>query len=349
MNNKRESLITAIILLLMFLVTCQVSQAQIMTLDNGRRSKKETDRFIHRAADSLHITGLSVAIIEKGKIVYYKTLGVKNNETHEKVNRKTLFEAASMTKPVFAFAVHSIAAKGLFSIDTPLFRYSPYKDLEYDERYKLITGRMVLGHTTGLPNWRPKGERLAINAGPGSMYTYSGEGYEFLGYAVRMHTGRELQEIIREEVLKPLKMKQSFMTDNDYVTRHMATGHTDGKVSGRKILDRAYVAYGLRTEAHDYARFIIELMKESHEPQSTFNRMASPYIKIDESVMSCLGIRSEPTPYGVKYFHGGNNGNRFQSHFAFFKEKDMGFVFFMNCNRGEEFAKMMNDFLTGKE
>lgn len=323
-----------------------VSSAQIITPDNKKISGKEIDSFIERQTDSLQVTGLSVAIIQKGKIVYYRTLGEKNIETHERVVRRTLFEAASMTKPVFAYAVHKLDAEGLFDIDTPLYRYATYDDLEYDRRYKLITGRMVLGHTTGLPNWRPRGEKLAFIAGPGSRYTYSGEGYEFLGYAVSRHTGMELQEIISEQVLVPLKMKHSFMIDNDYVTRHMSTGHTDKKVSGRKILDRAYVAYGLRTEACDYARFVIELMKESLVSESTLNRMASPHINIDDRVISCLGIRTEQTPYGMKYFHSGNNGNRFQSHFAFYKESGTGFVFFMNCNRGVEFAARMNELIT---
>lgn len=349
MKRHKHALPAALVLFIACLVAGQTAPAQIMTPGGQKISRREISRFISREVDTLQITGLSVAIIEKGRIVYYKTLGEKNMETHEKVDKRTLFEAASMTKPVFAYAVHKLAAEGRFDIDTPLFRYSPYEDLEYDDRYKLITGRMVLGHTTGLPNWRPKGEKLAFNAEPGSQYIYSGEGYEFLGYAVSRHTGEDLNDIIREEVLAPLGMKHSFMTDNDYVTENMSTGHTDNMVSGRKILDRAYVAYGLRTEARDYARFIIELMKESRVPGSTFSRMASPHTNIDDSVISCLGIRSQQTPGGVKYFHSGNNGNRFQSHFAIYKDMDMGFVFFMNCNRGVEFARRLNDFLLNEE
>jgi CubicO group peptidase (beta-lactamase class C family) len=346
--SRLQAVFHAIILLpVLYLMAEPVSSAQITTPENVKISRRELNRFIKRQVDSLQVTGLSVAIIQKGKVVYYRTLGEKNIESHEKAGRRTLFEAASMTKPVFAYAVHKLAAEGFFDIDTPLFRYATYDDLEYDRRYRLITGRMVLGHATGLPNWRPEGERLFFKSEPGSMYTYSGEGYEFLGYAVSRHTGRQLEEIISEQVFVPLKMKHSFMTDNDYIRRHMSTGHTDNKVSGRKILDQSYVAYGLRTEARDYARFVIELIRESHQPKSIFESMASPHINIDDKVVSCLGIRSEQTPYGAKYFHSGNNGNRFQSHFAFYKEHDTGFVFFMNCNRGVEFAVVMNKLITG--
>jgi len=349
MKRFINTLPTVLVLLVAYLAAGQTAPAQIITPGGQKISRLDINRFISREVDTLQITGLSVAIIEKGRIVYYKTLGEKNKQTGEKVGRKTLFEAASMTKPVFAYAVHKLVAEGRFDIDTPLFIYFPYEDLEYDDRYKLITARMVLGHTTGLPNWRPKGEKLAFIAEPGSRYTYSGEGYEFLGYAVSRHIGKQLQEIISEQVLLPLKMKHSFMTDNDYVTRHVATGHSDGKVSGRMFLDKSYVAYGLRTEARDYARLVIALMSESHQQQSIFEKMAFPHINIDDRVVSCLGIRTEQTPYGVKYYHSGNNGNRFQSHFAFYKDKDFGFVFFMNCNRGVEFAAKMYEFLTSRE
>ena len=318
---------------------------QIRSLEGKEITIAEIDDFIRYQSDSLQIVGLSLAFIENGKIAYYRVSGEKNNNTREKVNRKTLFEAASMTKPVFAYTVHKLVEKGLFSIDTPLYKYFPYEDIAYDDRYKRITGRMALAHTTGMPNWRPKGGKLTIDADPGSKYIYSGEAFEFLGYAVQQKTGKKLQDIIREEVFKPLKMNHSFLVENNYVERHMSTGHKDNQVSGRMILPRVQVAYGLRTEATDYARFVMHLMKESQWPNSTFNVMAVPQVNIDEKVSSCLGIRSEMTPYGMKYFHGGNNGNRFQSHFAFFKEKNIGFVFFMNCNKGVELTERIYKFL----
>ena len=62
-----------------------------------------------------------------------------------------------MTKPVFAYTVIKLSQKHIIDLDTPLYKYYPYEDIDQDDRYKLITARMVLSHTSGFPNWRGGG------------------------------------------------------------------------------------------------------------------------------------------------------------------------------------------------
>jgi CubicO group peptidase (beta-lactamase class C family) len=112
------------------------------------------DRFLQHAMDSLGMPGLSIAIITNGKICYERALGVTNMSTGKKVDRNSIFEAASLSKPVFAFFVMKMVENGELDLDKPLYQYLPYADIAYDDRYKLITARMVLTHTSGLPNSR---------------------------------------------------------------------------------------------------------------------------------------------------------------------------------------------------
>ncbi len=70
-----------------------------------------------------------MALIKDGKLVYYKTYGYKNSITREKVDSNTLFEAASVTKPVFAFAVQRLAERGVIDLNKPLYEYLPYADI----------------------------------------------------------------------------------------------------------------------------------------------------------------------------------------------------------------------------
>ncbi len=70
--------------------------------------------------ESLDIVGLSIALIDESQVVYKGVFGMKDKEKEEKVNENTLFEAASMTKPVFAYAVFKLVQKGLLNLDTPL-------------------------------------------------------------------------------------------------------------------------------------------------------------------------------------------------------------------------------------
>lgn len=92
------------------------------------------------------------------------------------VSADTVFEAASLSKPVFAFGVLLLAQEGIIDLDRPLASYLPAPYLPAEPGAAVITARMVLEHTTGLPNWRPKGEPLALLRQPGTRFGYSGEG-----------------------------------------------------------------------------------------------------------------------------------------------------------------------------
>ena len=83
--------------------------------------------------------------------------------------------SASLSKPVFAYAALRLNERGVFDLDTPLAEYLPYERLIDESRYRQITARMVMSHSTGLPNWG--GDRLNLNADPGTAWGYSGEGF----------------------------------------------------------------------------------------------------------------------------------------------------------------------------
>lgn len=335
--------------LLLFIVCAgQKLQAQIKTPSGKSLTQVEIDQFIKLQMDSLQIPALSIAMVENEKVVYYHASGIKNSK-HEPIDTNTLFEAASMTKPVFAYAVHKLVAKGVLNLDTPLYQYYPYDDIDYDDRYKLITARKVLAHTSGFPNWRSNDE-LTINAYPGTEYHYSGEGYEYLGLVIKHLTGEKLDDVINKQVFNPLHIKNSYLIKNDYVKAHLADGLKDNKDWGKNgIWLRPHVALSLCTEAKEYAKFLIELIRESNLSNRVFKQMGASQLSIDDKKSVCLGIFCEETPYGLKYYHSGNNNNRYNSNFEFYKKSGFGYVFFMNCNQEPEFTKRLNAFLLSGE
>lgn len=331
-------------IVLFMLCFTQRSNGQIKTLKGKSLSGKELDDFILSQMDSLKIPALSIVIIQNGRVMYYKATGVKNDK-QEVVDTNSVFEAASMTKPVFAYAVHKLIQKHQINLDTPLYKYHPYDDIDYDDRYKLLTARMVLSHTTGLPNWRNGGE-LAIKFEPGTKYGYSGEGFEYLGLVVKHVLGKKIQDIVQTEVLSPLSINNSFLIKNKYVLDHLADGLKDNKEWGRNnVWLQPHVALSLCTEAKEYAKFVIQLMKENCSSKSVFQQMSVPQIQIEPNKWVCLGLFMEKTAYGPKYYHSGNNNNRYNSNFEFYKDQDMGYVFFMNCHKEPQFTKRLNEFL----
>lgn len=159
-------------------------------------------------------------------------------------------------------------------------------------------------------------------------------------------TGRNLVDIIEEEVFNPFDIKNSSLIKDDRVMEHLADGLQDNKVWGQnRRWTQPGVAFSLCTESREYAKFAIALMVESDSLNSIFQNMSVPHLEISPDKSVCLGIFREKTPYGLKYSHSGNNNNRYNSNFEFYKDSKIGFVFFINCHQEPEFTKRLNDFL----
>src|SRR5690606_25082782 len=172
------------IILLIILTTSLFSckpETYIATLNDHKIEPEKIDTFIQHKMDSLNIPGMSVAVINDAEIVYYRTFGVVSTNTNDPVVNTTLFDAGSISKTMFAYLVLKMVDKDVLDLDTPLYKYLPYPDIEYDERYKLITARMILSHRSGFPNWRflNKDKKLDIKFTPGTDFLYSGEGFEY--------------------------------------------------------------------------------------------------------------------------------------------------------------------------
>src|SRR4029453_2498043 len=95
------------------------------------------------------VPGLSIAILKHGQTFWSHNFGVKNARTNEPVTDETIFEAASLSKPVFTYAVLKLVDQGKLGLDVPLTTYLPKPYIENDDRLAKITARIVLSHRTG--------------------------------------------------------------------------------------------------------------------------------------------------------------------------------------------------------
>ena len=139
------------------------------------------------------------------------------------VSGDSVFQAASLSKPVFAYAVLKLVEQGRIALDPPVLRYLPHgyrhafdplkeeasaaADEVTDPRLHAVTVRMLLQHTSGLPNWASG--PLHFKGTPGTRWTYSGEGYVLLQRAVEAVVGQPLDEVMQEQVFAPLGMAHS--------------------------------------------------------------------------------------------------------------------------------------------
>ncbi len=208
-----------------------------------------------------NIPGLQIALIENGKIAWLGEFGQKNTSSRQPVTPDTIFEAASLSKPVFAYGVMKLVEQGKLDLDVPLTTYFPKPYIEGDDRIKLITARIILSHRTGFPNWRGNGNALAIRFTPGSRFSYSGEGFVYLQKAVERINCKPLNEYMTEAVFLPLHMKSSSYLWRPDFDHRTSSGHdADKHPRDKNKPDQANAAYSLQTTAADYAQFLDAVM-----------------------------------------------------------------------------------------
>ena len=180
-----------------------------------------------RLMQALRVPAIGMAVVERGEVVWSRNLGVSNAETRTPVADDTLFEDASLSKPVFAYAVLQLADQGVIDLDVPLVRYRRMDYLADHPWVDLVTARDVLRHSTGLPNWRkdPANETLVPAVKPGTRIDYSGEAIFWLQLAVEALTGESLDQLMQRLLFGPAGMRDSSYTWSKDLAARSVYGH----------------------------------------------------------------------------------------------------------------------------
>ena len=170
--------------------------------------------MIRAAMRKYRLPGVAIAIVEDGALVWEGAFGVTNVATGALVSNTTLFQAASLTKPVFAYIVLRLIDEGRIKLDDRLTDYYRPEDLSRSEWSEAITVRHVLTHQTGLPNWRPSDDRdakLMPAFEPGTAYSYSGEAFHWLQQACETITGLGLHDLADRYLFTPANLTEMAM------------------------------------------------------------------------------------------------------------------------------------------
>ncbi len=231
------------------------------------------------------IPGLQIALIADGEVVWEEGFGVVNAEGDEPVTVDTVFEAASLTKPVFAYAVMKMVDRGEIDLDTPIMDRLPTEKLEgflghsidtegyRHDQMQTITPRQVLSHSAGMAHGY-RADVYTFTFEPGTDWKYSSDGYRLLQLLVEHIDGRTLGEVVESFVLEPLAMSSSSLVWRDDFEAVMAHGHSlFGRPSGIRRWDDASSASGLFTTAGDYARFVVAVVAGEGLKQETAREM----------------------------------------------------------------------------
>lgn len=310
--------------------------------------------------NELNVPGVSISIIQNCQIAYSKSFGATDANTETPVDDNTMFEACSMSKPVFAYLVLKLVDCGKLDLDKPLYNYLSEKFICEDEEYpKQITARMILTHTSGMPNWRKGDEernaQIPIYFEPGTKFQYSGEGIYYLQRVVEKITNQSLENYAKENLFDKLGLTSTSFVWEEKYDKQIATGHNaDGKCNERKKYIHSNAAYTLYTTSNEYAKLIIELMKSGNQndfslSNSMKKEMLSHQVRVDTRDVidrpgrnlglqgfRGLGWTIDSTITGDIVYHSGANQTGFRCYSQFSTQNGSGIVIMTNGENGSE-------------
>jgi CubicO group peptidase (beta-lactamase class C family) len=361
----------------MMVAVCEQSTAAgktaVRRLDGSTFTAAEVDGAVTRLMKAAKVTGVGIAIFNKGKIAYLQAYGFRDTKNNLPLTVDSVMSAASFSKVTFAYMLMELADKGVLNLDKPVYQYLPkplpeypnYADLASDLRYKLITARMLLSHTSGFPNWRwfEEGQKLKIHFEPGSKFAYSGEGIDLLQLAVETITKRPLEDLMRDHVFQPFGMTRTSMVWQDRFESDYANGYDEyGRSLGPQKRKRADAAGSMQTTVGDFARFMQAVMQGKGLRNRMREQMLSRQIRItskhefptlnvettdeNEAIRLSYGLAWGLywTPYGKAFFKEGHDDG-WRNYTVCFDKQKTGIVIMTNSSNGEGIFKELLEIL----
>lgn len=266
--------------------------SDVLSYDHGDPNKAKIPDNLDKLLKDNHIPTLGLGIIENGKLTQIKVYGKLNDNISASYN--SLFNVASLTKPVTAMTVLRLVSLGKWNLDEPLYKYFTDPDVAKDPRHKKLTTRLVLSHQTGFANWRwtNKDQKLSFDFEPGTKYQYSGEGFEYLRKAIEKKFGKSLEDLAKEMVFKPLNMNDTSYIWNDKkdADRIVIGYDKNGKPYDIVKNKTPNAADDLMTSVEDYSNFLIAVMDNKLLSPKVFEDMKSKQVETKKNKYYGLGF-----------------------------------------------------------
>jgi CubicO group peptidase (beta-lactamase class C family) len=306
-----------------------LSAGPAVAADPGQRFAA-IDRLVEESMQARGVPGVSIAIIDDFEVVYARGYGFA--EPGRPVETDTLFQAASMSKPVTAVVAAAASEEGLIDLDADVAGMLTSWRLPPMPFEGPITLRMLLAHRAGtnvpsFPGYRldeplpdlprildgipGKNEPIRVVSEPGAQASYSGGGYVLAQLAIEDHTGRTLEELADTLVFEPLGLELSTYRILDASDRsRVAVGYREG---GAEVAGGGWHAYpeqapaSLWTTPTEYAAIVIDVMRSYTKGTGVVLDRATARRLLDRDFAVGFGISGEGIMGGIAIGHAGSN------------------------------------------
>ncbi len=314
----------------------EVAAPAYVRLDGVQLSAEQIDRHVESLMAAAKVTGLGVALLDEKGVRYLKGYGLADVERGHRLDPDTVMYGASLTKAAFAYAVMTLVDQGRVDLDAPISRllpqplpaYARYRDLAGDDRWRTWTLRILLSHTSGLPNWRwyMPGKKLTILFEPGTRYAYSGEGIQVAQLVLEAGLDIDVDALMERRVFQRFGMRRTSMRWREDFGTNLALGYSEtGENLGHKQRRSTRAAGSMDTTLRDYASFLAGLQRGDGISAGSRDQMLRPQVRItsktqfpthiwedtdanDDILLSYgLGWGVFESPFGRAYFKEGHD------------------------------------------
>ena len=326
--------------------------------------EKQVDRLFSRYNQAT--SGVAVAIIKDGKIIFKKGYGTANLEFDIPITTKTVFNIASVSKQFTAFAIYLLETEGKISLEDDVRKYIA----EIPDYGKTIKIKHLLAHTGGvkdqgalmsLAGWRDGdvttmqdslrliSRQKELNFEPGSRYLYSNAGYILLAEIVKRASGQTFGEFTRKNIFEPLEMNDTqFYDDYERIVKNRADSYElENGVYKKKILSNSADGAGnLNTTVEDMAKWALnfenpkvgdaELIKRFNEPSLLNNGEKVVYARFGDDVGYHAKGQIHWNNGGLRQISHGGHAAAFRSTFWRFPDQRFAFVLLSNDEHFEQ-------------
>lgn len=308
--------------------------------------KNETERWLKQK----HIPALGIGFIKEGKIKQISVFG--HLQPNKPAPLNTIWNVASMTKPITALVALKLINAGKLDLDEPVYKYYTDPDIASEINTKKLTVRIILSHQTGFPNWRGnnKDGKLSFEFEPGTKYQYSGEAYEYLRKVIEKKFNKSLEHLASELIFKPLKMKDTkFTWDNKTDSTRFAKWHNEkGELYETQRNTTANAADNLLTTVEDYSKFLVYILNGAGISDKLYKEMIAEQVRINDYKHFGLGWWVDKNINNSNDFalvHGGDDIGVHTIAFIVPKTKQALLIFTNSDNGTDAFAEVLVQFL----
>lgn len=205
--------------------------------------------------------GVSIAQVRHGRVTLAAAYGQQNAGVP--ATPQTLYNLASLTKPLSAEVVLRLVSDGAFQLDEPMSSAWIDPDIVGDPRAATLTPRLALSHRTGFPNWRDRKTGLRFLRAPGEGVGYSGEGYDYVARFAEKRTGQAFEALAKDRLLEPAGLRATSYVGEPWFDGRIALPTTAEGVALRPLIRTHFTAAdAVYATAADYAGFLNQVFKD---------------------------------------------------------------------------------------